>query len=148
MGSEMCIRDRFFDVARIIRDRQPKAFVLENVKNLKSHDKGRTMATILDVLRNDLGYTVADPHKIDAQCLVPQHRERYFIVGFREDVGFNWQALQLPQYGPKLGSVLHPEDGSELIHACDEGKYLDPTCLLYTSPSPRDLSTSRMPSSA
>ena len=117
----------FFDVARIIRDRQPKAFVLENVKNLKSHDKGRTMATILDVLRNDLGYTVSDPHKIDAQCLVPQHRERYFIVGFREDVGFNWQALQLPQYGPKLGSVLHPEDGSELIHACDEGKYLDPT---------------------
>lgn len=104
----------FFDVARIIAKKRPKAFLLENVKNLVSHDKGRTLSTILDVLRDDLGYTVT--YKvINGKHFVPQHRERIIIVGFREDVGFSWDDLVLPDIGqgPKLASILHPEDGSE-----------------------------------
>lgn len=104
----------FFDVARIIAEKRPKAFLLENVKNLMSHDKGRTLSTILDVLRNELGYTVTTK-VINGKHFVPQHRERIIIVGFREDVGFSWDKLALPEieHGPKLASILHPQDGSE-----------------------------------
>lgn len=104
----------FFDVARIIAEKKPKAFLLENVKNLVSHDKGRTLSTILDVLRNELGYTVATK-VINGKHFVPQHRERIIIVGFREDVGFSWDDLVLPdmEKGPKVASILHPQDGSE-----------------------------------
>lgn len=76
----------FFDVAEIIKRKQPKAFFLENVKGLRSHDKGRTLATILNVLRNDLGYYVPDPKIINAKDFgVPQNRERIFIVGFHKN---------------------------------------------------------------
>ncbi len=102
----------FYDVARIIAAKQPKAFVLENVKNLLSHDKGKTFATILQVLREELGYDVHFK-VIDGQHFVPQHRERILIVGFREPCGFNWDDLRLPGNGPKLASILHPQDGSE-----------------------------------
>lgn len=104
----------FFDVARIIAEKRPKAFLLENVKNLVSHDKGRTLSTILDVLRDDLGYTVTCK-VINGKHFVPQHRERIIIVGFREDVGFSWDNLVLPDIaqGPKLASILHPQDGTE-----------------------------------
>src|SRR5690606_18050108 len=78
----------FFDVAEIIKNKQPKAFFLENVKGLRSHDKGKTLATILNVLRNDLGYYVPEPQIINAKNFgVPQNRERIFIVGFRKDTG-------------------------------------------------------------
>lgn len=78
----------FFDVAEIIRRHQPKAFFLENVKGLTSHDKGRTLQTILNVLREDLNYFVPDPQIINAKDFgVPQNRERIFIVGFRKDIG-------------------------------------------------------------
>lgn len=77
----------FFDVAEIIKTRQPKAFFLENVKGLRSHDKGKTLATILNVLRNDLGYYVPDPEVVNAKDFgVPQNRERIYIVGFRKDI--------------------------------------------------------------
>jgi DNA (cytosine-5)-methyltransferase 1 len=80
----------FFDVAEIIQDKKPKAFFLENVKGLFNHDKGKTLATILHVLRNDLGYFVPDPKVINAEDFgVPQNRERIFIVGFRKDLGIN-----------------------------------------------------------
>lgn len=104
----------FFDVARIIAEKQPKAFLLENVKNLVSHDKGRTLSTILDVLENELGYKVTRK-VINGKHFVPQHRERIIIVGFREDVGFDWQGLTLPsiETGPKLSTILHRQDGSE-----------------------------------
>lgn len=83
----------FFDVARIIAAKRPSAFVLENVKNLKSHDKGNTFKTIANALK-ELGYRVADidilgsadPKIIDAKNFVPQHRERIVLVGFREDL--------------------------------------------------------------
>ena len=78
----------FFDVAEIIKRKKPKAIFLENVKGLRSHDKGRTLETILNVLRNDLGYFVPDPEIINAKDFgVPQNRERIYIVGFRNDLG-------------------------------------------------------------
>lgn len=78
----------FFDVAEIIRRKQPKAFFLENVKGLRNHDKGKTLETILNVLRNDLGYFVPQPQVLNAKDFgVPQNRERIFIVGFHADTG-------------------------------------------------------------
>lgn len=103
----------FFDVARILKDKRPAAFMLENVKNLQSHDKGNTFAVILKTLREELGYHVW--YKvIDAQHFVPQHRERIVIVGFRDPVPFSWDGLILPEKGSiRLRDILHPEDGSE-----------------------------------
>lgn len=78
----------FFEVAEIIKRKKPKAFFLENVKGLRNHDKGKTLETILNVLRNDLGYYVPEPQIINAKDFgVPQNRERIFIVGFRKDLG-------------------------------------------------------------
>ena len=75
----------FFDVAEIIRRKQPKAFFLENVKGLLNHNRGQTITTILDVLRNDLGYFVPTPQIINAKDFgVPQNRERIYIVGFHK----------------------------------------------------------------
>ncbi|MCK9255130.1 MAG: DNA cytosine methyltransferase [Bacteroidales bacterium] len=80
----------FFDVAEIIKRKQPKAIFLENVKGLKNHDKGRTLTTILNVLRNDLGYFVPEPQIINAKDFgVPQNRERIYIVGFNPSTGVN-----------------------------------------------------------
>lgn len=117
----------FFDVARIIAEKKPKAFLLENVKNLLSHNKGHTFSVIKDTLQRELGYHITW-RVIDGQHFVPQHRERILIVGFREKTGFDWDALQLPQLGtdtPKLKDILHPEDGTETD--VDDGKYIDQT---------------------
>ena len=74
----------FFEIARILRDKQPQAFLLENVKHLVNHDKGRTF-TIIQQYLTEMGYTYS--HKIvDARHYVPQHRERIYIVGFRNDL--------------------------------------------------------------
>lgn len=99
----------FFDTAQIIAHHRPAAFVLENVKNLEGHDKGQTFATILNVLRNELGYHV-QTRVISSERWVPQKRERIFIVGFREKTAFDLKALQLPSGGPKLGSILQPHE--------------------------------------
>lgn len=108
----------FFDIARIIEHHRPRAFVLENVKNLVSHDKGQTFRVIRDALRNELGYEV-HTRVLNARSLVPQHRERIFIVGFRDPSDFSFDDLTMPPIaaGPKLGSILHPEDGSETTEA-------------------------------
>lgn len=80
----------FFDVAEIIKKHKPKAIFLENVKGLRSHDKGKTLETILNVLRNDLDYFVPEPQVINAKDFgVPQHRERIYIVGFRKDLNIS-----------------------------------------------------------
>ncbi len=102
----------FFDIERIIAAKRPKAFLLENVKNLVSHDKGNTFRVIKDVLENKLGYKV-QAKVIDGKHFVPQHRERILIVGFREDTDFTWEDLRLPEQGPEIASILHPENGSE-----------------------------------
>jgi DNA (cytosine-5)-methyltransferase 1 len=106
----------FFDVARIIDLHKPKVILLENVKNLLGHDGGRTFAVIRATLEEELGYTI-NVRVIDARCLVPQHRERIFIAGVRRDLGFgiDLETLALPgaDAGPRLGSILHPEDGTE-----------------------------------
>lgn len=86
----------FFDVAEILKKHKPKAFFLENVKGLFNHDKGRTLETILNVLRNDLKYYVPEPEIINAKNFgVPQNRERVFIVGFRGDLGI--EAFKYPE---------------------------------------------------
>ena len=102
----------FFDVARIIAAKQPKAFLLENVKNLLSHDKGNTFKVVLQTLRDELGYDV-HYKVIDGQRFVPQHRERIIIVGFRDKTDFSWDDLDLPTQSPRLTSILHPQDSSE-----------------------------------
>ena len=80
----------FFDVAEIIKRKEPKAIFLENVKGLRNHNGGKTLATILNVLRNDLGYFVPEPQIINAKDFgVPQNRERIYIVGFRSDLGID-----------------------------------------------------------
>jgi DNA (cytosine-5)-methyltransferase 1 len=74
----------FFDVARIIKSKKPEAFLLENVKGLVGHDKGKTLSVILRTLREDLGYYVPEPRVMNARDFgVAQHRERIFIVGFK-----------------------------------------------------------------
>lgn len=102
----------FYDVARIIAHHRPAAFLLENVRNLVSHDKGKTFQTIKDVLTEELGYKI-DFRVIDGRHWTPQHRERIFIIGFREDQGFRFADMKLPDAAPKLETILHPGDGSE-----------------------------------
>jgi DNA (cytosine-5)-methyltransferase 1 len=104
----------FFEIARIIAHKKPIAFLLENVKNLVSHDKGNTFKVILQILRDELGYDV-HYKVIDGQHFVPQHRERIIIVGFRNKTNFTWNDLNLSEKGSvKLSHILHPQDGSEL----------------------------------
>ena len=104
----------FFDIVRILHDKRPTAFLLENVKNIKTHDKRRTFAVIKRTLEEELGYEFHS-RVIDAKPFVPQHRERVFMVGFREPTAFSWDDLELPDlsFAPAMGAVLHPEDGSE-----------------------------------
>ena len=90
LGFEETRGTLFFDVAEIIRRKRPKAFFLENVKGLLIHDKGKTIQTILKVLREDLDYYVPAPQIVNAMNFgVPQHRERVYIVGFRKDQNVN-----------------------------------------------------------
>ena len=97
----------FFDLAQIIKHHQPPVFLLENVKNLQRHDKGRTFATIMHVLREELGYDVH--HRvINAAPWVPQKRERIFIVGFKSPTRFDFDGLAVPEHGPTLRSILDP----------------------------------------
>ncbi|MCW3784224.1 DNA (cytosine-5-)-methyltransferase [Defluviimonas salinarum] len=103
----------FFDVLRVLKTHRPAAFLLENVKNLKSHDKGRTFEVIQRKLTSELGYTL-HTMIIDAAHFVPQHRERIVMVGFREHTGFSWSDLCVPTRGHRrMRDILHPEDGTE-----------------------------------
>lgn len=104
----------FFDVARMIEHHRPKAFLLENVKNLVNHDKGKTFSVIHRTLKDELGYDVHF-RVINAKSFVPQNRERIFIVGFKDKCDFTFDDLVLPDplNGPRLEQILHPEDGSE-----------------------------------
>ena len=115
----------FFDVARIIKTKRPRAFLLENVKNLQSHDKGRTFDVIRRTLTEELGYHI-HWRVIDGAHFVPQHRERILIVGFHESVAFDFNALPLPPKNErKLKEILHRTDGSEAMLEWDEGRFFD-----------------------
>lgn len=106
----------FFNVAKIIQHHRPRAFLLENVKNLVNHDRGRTFEVIHRTLTEELGYQI-HWKVINSKSFVPQQRERIFIVGFREKNDFSFADLVLPDplNGPKLRTILHPEDGTEEI---------------------------------
>ncbi|MCO5052077.1 MAG: DNA (cytosine-5-)-methyltransferase [Verrucomicrobiae bacterium] len=96
----------FFKLAELIDHRRPDAFVLENVKHLQRHDKGNTFRIIWETLTDHLKYHVY--HRvIDAQSVVPQHRERIFLVGFRDRRHFEFP--EYPREGPKLESILDAE---------------------------------------
>ena len=112
----------FFDVARILEVKRPAAFVLENVKNLKSHDKGNTFKIIAETL-DELGYWVSDiedmsskdPKIIDGKHFIPQHRERIVLVGFRKDLkvhqGFTLKdiASEMPKKRMAFNDLLDKE---------------------------------------
>lgn len=101
----------FFDVAEIIRCKRPMAIFLENVKGLRSHDKGKTLETILNVLRNDLGYYVPEPQIVNAKDFgLPQNRERIYIVGFRPDLGIDH--FEYPQPLDKVTTFADIKEGS------------------------------------
>ena len=111
----------FFEIANILEYQKPAAFVLENVKNLKGHDQGRTFEIIRYTLEQALGYHVY--YKvIDAKPVVPQHRERIFMVGFRE-----WRDFAFPEFpaeGPKLGSILETDPDPKYTLTDHLWKYL------------------------
>lgn len=95
----------FFEVARIIKDKQPKAFLLENVKNLLSHDHGRTFNVVLETLK-ELEYEVK--YKvISAETFVPQKRKRILIAGFKNGSDFSWDDVELGENKPTMRDVLH-----------------------------------------
>lgn len=106
----------FFDVARIIAAKRPAAFLLENVKNLVSHDKGNTFRVIKKVLEEELGYHISC-RVVDGSHFVPQSRQRILIVGFREKTDFDFDDIYLPTNKPTMASILHPQDGSEMVEA-------------------------------
>ncbi len=109
----------FFDILRILKFHKPRAFLLENVKNLVSHDKGRTFEIIHKSLEDDLKYKVHF-EVLDASHFLPQSRKRIIIVGFKKSNDFSFENLNLPAKGKiTLSSILHPEDGTEM----PEGDY-------------------------
>ena len=97
----------FFDIARILKEKQPQAFVLENVKGLRGHNKGKTLDTILKVLKEDLGYCV-DWHILNALDFgLPQKRERCVIIGSKKPFEFDWDFGDIPM--KPLSELLESE---------------------------------------
>lgn len=115
----------FFETARIIKEKQPKIVFLENVKGLMNHDRGKTLATILNVLRNDLNYFVPEPQIVNAKHFgVPQNRERIIIVGFRKDLGIENFVYPIPDtQDVTVGHILEEEEVSPKYYLSDT--YLD-----------------------
>ena len=104
----------FFDVARIIDQKRPAAFLLENVKNLKSHDRGRTFEVIRRTLEDDLGYEL-HVRVVNGKYFTPQNRERIVLVGFREPSDFDFDDLILEDFPMRVSDILHaPEDGATI----------------------------------
>lgn len=115
----------FFDIARILKHKKPPAFMLENVKNLVSHDKGKTFTIIVETLK-ELGYSIH--YKVlDGKHFVPQHRERIIIVGFRNDLykeKGNFQFPKLPEPSAKFKDILEPKSLSKYTLSDHLWKYL------------------------
>jgi DNA (cytosine-5)-methyltransferase 1 len=98
----------FFDIVRMLDAKRPAAFLLENVKNLVSHDRGNTFRVIMHVLTEELGYHV-HWKVIDGKCWTPQRRERIYIVGFDEDLPFSWSDLEVPESGGVFADVMETD---------------------------------------
>lgn len=114
----------FYDLAKIIAHRRPSAFLLENVRNLQSHDGGKTFATIMHVLEVELGYKV-QYRVISSEPWVPQKRQRIFIVGFREDSDFDFGKLEVPTGRmPVLGDILEKDVDPKYTLTAHMWKYL------------------------
>jgi len=115
----------FFDVARIIDHHRPGAFLLENVKNLVNHDKGKTFKVIHKILTEELKYHVSY-RVLDAKSWVPQHRERIFIIGFKEKNNFDFESMFMPDplCAPKLGDILHSADETDSLK--ENKRFVDP----------------------
>lgn len=112
----------FFDVARIIKEKQPKAFILENVKGITNHDNGNTLQTILNTL-TDLGY-VFKYNVLNAKDYnVPQHRERWYCVGFRKNLNLDIDSYEFPESQPLTNTL------ENIIDPSAENLYnISPTC--------------------
>jgi DNA (cytosine-5)-methyltransferase 1 len=97
----------FFEIAMILKDKKPQAFLLENVKNLKTHDNGKTFRVITNTLEKDLGYRVF-AEVLNAKSFgLPQNRERIIIVGFRKDLGiYNFEFPRTNGKTKKLSEIL------------------------------------------
>ena len=100
----------FFRIRDILKYHRPSAFILENVKNLKGHDKGNTFSIIRNILTDELKYNIHFK-VIDAKSVVPQHRERIYIVGFKDARHFDFP--EFPKVGPTLGKILSPRVSSK-----------------------------------
>ena len=106
----------FFDIARILKEKRPKAFMLENVKQLRGHDKGNTLKVILSVL-DELNYYVPNPQILNAYHFgLPQNRERIIIVGFNKDyLPKNYKEFEYPvgeiDEEIRVGDILEEEVG-------------------------------------
>jgi len=96
----------FHEIVRILKERKPDAYFLENVKNLENHDKGRTFTVIQESLE-ELGYSFYH-QTINAKSLVPQNRERIFMVGFR-DRRINFKFPPIPELNPKIADILEKD---------------------------------------
>ena len=105
----------FFNIAKIINAKKPIAVMLENVKNLKTYNKGKTFQVIIETL-DELGYGIADADIINSKNFVPQNRERLVIVAFRKDLGNveNFSLREVEKYYPKkeprVGDILEPDN--------------------------------------
>lgn len=116
----------FFDIARIIKHKKPKAFMLENVKNLMSHDKGKTFTVISNTLK-ELGYSI-HAQVLNSKHFVPQHRARIIIVGFHTEVfeGLeDFQFPKLPEPTKVFKDILKPEPEAKYTLTDHLWKYLD-----------------------
>lgn len=111
----------FFEIERILAHKRPKAFLLENVKNLQSHDKGNTFRVIRRTLSEKLGYDVSFKI-IDAKHFSPHHRERIFIAGYRSDLGrgFDFNKVMIPDVNPKLKEILQHDSEISPRHTLSE----------------------------
>lgn len=107
----------FFDVARIIKEKQPKAFLLENVKGLIHHSGGKTLETIINVLENDLGYTVFWKVLNAKEYGVPQKRERIYIVGFKDAKDFAFPTP--PNIRRSINDILEEKEVSSKYYLSD-----------------------------
>ncbi len=118
----------FFDIVRILTEKRPEAFLLENVPGLVSHDKGRTFKQILDTLENELKYSITTNVLDSSNFGVPQNRKRIYIVGFdkrfykKETYPFFWPKEQLKKVG--IGKFVEQHDTGYSISNHLQGSYI------------------------